>query len=56
LRAIAIDCVYCRELLTLEYEFLHQIGVVDPHYEEWGCRRLALFDVDKKGPVKFEMS
>lgn len=41
---------------AFEYEFLHQFGVVHPHYEERGCLRLALFDVDKEGPVKIETS
>ena len=45
-----------RLVRALEYEFLHQFGIVHPHYEEWGCCRLAFFDVDKEGLVKFETS
>ena len=33
-----------------------ELGVVHPHYEEWGCCRLSFYNVNKKGPVEVEKS
>ena len=48
--------IEARLVRALNQELLHQLGVVDPHNEEGGCRRLAFFDVDKEGPVEVETS